>query len=254
MFLTRIGNKSNTIIYIDGSATIEKIETHQRREERRQVSLAKAQYGVRMLEDRLSQDQRVRRHHFTATKKHLKTAFRWSVDARSSFASYMSTKGWRVVRCRGEADVDIAMACSPTDTVLSRDSDYFAYQSVLHIWRPTGYGTRLTLSCYHVPDILMALSLTRSQLTAICVVTSNDYNKNLPTLGIASNYALIKNIEGGMNQVFLATRHVLLKALSGCCLLFFSSRVFILFFLLLKNRCRNHRRQLPPARKCQAQE
>lgn len=229
MFLTRIGNKSNIIIYIDGGATVEKIETHERREEKRRMSLTKAKYGIKMLEDRLSQDQSVRKHHFTAIKKHLKSAFRWSVDARSSFASYMSTKGWRVVRCRGEADVDIAKACSPTDIVLSRDSDYFAYQSVLHIWRPTGYGTRSMLSCYHVPDILMALSVTRSQLTAICAVTSNDYNKNLPTLGIASNYGLIKNIEGGMNQMFVAARHVHLKSLSDRCFLFFSCCVFILF-------------------------
>lgn len=143
---------------------------------------------------------RVRKHHFIAIKRQLRSSFRW--DAQSSFASYMTTKGWRVVQCSGEADVEIARTCLPTDIVVSRDSDFFAYQSVVHICRPMGYGNRSSVACYHIPDILATLHLTRSQLTAMCAVTTNDYSSNIPSLGIASNYSLIKNIDGGMYTVF----------------------------------------------------
>ncbi|KAF9965990.1 hypothetical protein BGZ73_001191 [Actinomortierella ambigua] len=115
----------------------------------------------------------------------------------------MTTKGWRVVQCSGEADVEIAKVCSPTDIVVSRDSDFFAYQSVDHIWRPMGYGNRSSVARYHISDILATLQLTRSQLTAMCIVTTNDYSANVPSLGI-SNYSLIKNINGGMPIVFSA--------------------------------------------------
>ncbi|KAG0222440.1 hypothetical protein BGW42_006603, partial [Actinomortierella wolfii] len=165
--------------------------------------------GINALEDRLNLDQRVRKYQFAAIKKNLRSSFRW--DAQSVFATYMMNKGWRVLQCSGEADIDIAKAYLPSDIVVSPDSDFIAYQSVKHIWRPMGYRNRASIACYHVDDILAILHLTRAQLTAICVVTTNDYNNNVPSLGIASNYELISNIDGALDATSIVSNYLQLS-------------------------------------------
>ncbi|KAF9284831.1 hypothetical protein BGZ88_009765 [Linnemannia elongata] len=47
---------------------------------------------------------------------------------------------------------------------------------------------------YFIPDILLALGITRAQLTALAVVSKNDYNKNIWSLGPATNFSIIKAI------------------------------------------------------------
>ncbi|KAF8927958.1 hypothetical protein BGZ58_009995, partial [Dissophora ornata] len=129
------------------------------------------------------------------------------------------------------ADVEIAKVCGPGDAVASRDGDFFAYQQVQTIWRVVGFGARANVHCYHVQEVLLSLGLTRDQLTALCVVTGNDYNKNISTLGICTNYELIKDITAGQDVAAIVSDYLGLESvmLKNAALTTFddSLRVFI---------------------------
>ncbi|KAF9109572.1 hypothetical protein BGX30_008315, partial [Mortierella sp. GBA39] len=89
-------------------------------------------------------------------------------------------------------DLAIAIDAEPDDIVISSDSDMMAYASIRTLWRPVSGGLILV---YTVPDLLKALGVTRSQLTALAVVSRNDYNRNIHSLGPATNFSIIKSID-----------------------------------------------------------
>ncbi|KAK3819915.1 MAG: hypothetical protein J3Q66DRAFT_428615 [Benniella sp.] len=47
---------------------------------------------------------------------------------------------------------------------------------------------------YKLSDVLRDLGLSRAQLTALAIASSNDYNKNIYSLGPATNYSIIKTL------------------------------------------------------------
>ncbi|KAF9914008.1 hypothetical protein FBU30_002847, partial [Linnemannia zychae] len=188
-------DKTNIIIYIDGELCEEKRSTHDTRQRRRSEAAYRARLALDNLNEHISRGLRVRKRTFSPVQKHLKACFRWEEKDRNDFILYMRGRSWEVVQCDFEADPQIASGCQNGDVVVSHDSDFFAYRQVQALWRPRGRGRSLVL-CYHVPQILKTLELTRPQLTALCIVTSNDYTKNIASVGINSNYAIIKNIQG----------------------------------------------------------
>ncbi|KAG0221617.1 hypothetical protein BGW42_007452 [Actinomortierella wolfii] len=46
----------------------------------------------------------------------------------------------------------------------------------------------------------------------MCVVTTNDYSNNVPSLGIASNYSLIKNIDGALSATDIVDNYLQLDS------------------------------------------
>ncbi|KAG0294470.1 hypothetical protein BGZ98_001756 [Dissophora globulifera] len=110
---------------------------------------------------------------------------------RESFAEYMTRAGWKVQTCVSEADVGIARDCQPGDIVVSADSDMLAYSSILILWRPISRS--LILVC-EISDVCQVLCVSRIQLTALAVVSNNDYGKNIRSLEPAINFSIIKAI------------------------------------------------------------
>ncbi|KAF9945327.1 hypothetical protein BGZ72_001470 [Mortierella alpina] len=94
--------------------------------------------------------------------------------------------------CLTNADVAIARDCRPGDIVISADSDMLAYSTISILWRPVSRGLILV---YNISDLCQVLGLSRIQLTALAVVSNNDYGKNIHSLGPATNYSLIKSVE-----------------------------------------------------------
>jgi hypothetical protein len=92
-----------------------------------------------------------------------------------------------------EADVEIARDCQEADAVLTTDCDFLAYAPVRTVWRLV---TRTKLLVYNVPELLKAIGYTRIQLTALCIVSRNDYESNVYRLGTPTNYKMIKAIAG----------------------------------------------------------
>ncbi|KAI7818414.1 hypothetical protein BC939DRAFT_506596 [Gamsiella multidivaricata] len=125
------------------------------------------------------------------------------VDARRAFAMYMRKKQWTIVECSTEADLTIGLECKPDDIIVSRDSDMPMYKSVETIWRPIPKGKPLV---YDVPSVYATL---------LGIVSKNDYSRNILSLGSATNYKIIKELDGEdtatMTKHYLAHSQVMRK-------------------------------------------
>ena len=108
----------------------------------------------------------------------------------------MKQAGWTVRICDTEADLAIAADCQPDDVVISTDSDMLAYGSVSILWRPI---SKYLVLVYKLVDVCQQLGLSRDHLTTLAVVSLNDYNKNIYSLGPATNCSIIKRLDAQGN-------------------------------------------------------
>ncbi|KAF9558374.1 hypothetical protein EC968_007111 [Mortierella alpina] len=189
--IQKFGEKKDIVLYIDGGPAQEKASTTAVREDRRRKALESADLKFQSLENRITEGLRVRKHHFKDVSKDLRSAFYWTLDARRAFANYMLEHGWTVVQCATEADLTIAQTCKSADIVVSRDSDMLYYASVRTIWRPISKGRILV---YDVNGVMATLGINQAQLTVLGVVSHNDYNRSIPSLGSVSNYGIVKEL------------------------------------------------------------
>ncbi|KAF9147386.1 hypothetical protein BGX20_006667, partial [Mortierella sp. AD010] len=199
-WLKKLGDKARMRYYVDGMPAEEKKQqTHAKRQKDRQHALTKAAAAITNLENRLSSNLRVRKNHITYASKNFRQAFHWSFEHRSSFVEYMREQGYDIVLCvlcPTEADVLIASECQPKDAVVSCDGDLLFYKNILTIWRPVGpYRDRQFLS-YEKSTLLKTLNLTTTQLTALAILSGNDYINNIPHLAIETNAKLISGMKG----------------------------------------------------------
>ncbi|KAF9574904.1 hypothetical protein BGW38_008274, partial [Lunasporangiospora selenospora] len=172
--------------------------TQDKRRNLRNRALLKARTAIDDFKTRLSNGTRLRSKHYRKTWKPLQSGFYWRLEDRNDLVRFLRERSWNVVQCTGETDVSIAEDIQPKDVVVSRDSDFFIFANVCTIWQPVGRGVKTKIHCYHLSQILDDIRLSGAQLTALGVVTTNDCTKNIHTLGIATNYRLIKDeIEDG---------------------------------------------------------
>ena len=177
-------------LYVDGAVPVEKMATHQERAKKGRDSRIQAKEHLVALQERVRENKAVHKHHFQAVIKHALNGFRWPREERAAFVQYMRDQGWNVVECQFEADVTIARDSTENDVVLSIDSDYFAYSTVHTIVRPF----RGKFRKYRVAEVLGHLELSRDQLTALCVVSQNDYTSNITQLGPKTNMKIIRKL------------------------------------------------------------
>ncbi|KAI8355363.1 hypothetical protein B0O80DRAFT_497756 [Mortierella sp. GBAus27b] len=189
--LRQFARTSSAVVCIDGDRAQEKSATNKERDETRRKALGKAEASIRRFKDRVDIGLGIRKQHHQDIRKHLRNAFTWSSTTKNELATYLRDQGWRVVQCDLEADTAIARDCTNNDVVLTRDSDAIVYQSIPAIWRPVGRKTLV----YDKERLLSTLGLTRQQITTLGIVSRNDYNRNIPTLGSATNLKLVKNLE-----------------------------------------------------------
>ncbi|KAI8599824.1 hypothetical protein EDD21DRAFT_416424 [Dissophora ornata] len=189
--IKRFGNTLNMSLYVDGPQAVEKENTAKTREETRHKALVRTERSINTFEERLNSGMRIRKRHFTDVKAGFVSSFYWSLASRMEFVNYMRQRGWTVFICRTEADLAIAIDVHDTDIIISKDSDMMAYQSVKTLWRPVSNNLILV---YKIPDVLATLGISRMQLTALAVVSRNDYHKNIHSLGAATNFDVIKKI------------------------------------------------------------
>ncbi|KAF9912525.1 hypothetical protein EC991_010612, partial [Linnemannia zychae] len=211
--IERFGNTLNMSLYIDGPQAVEKVNTARTREETRLKALDRTEKSIDTFEERLNNGMKIRKRHFTDIKAGLASSFYWSLTSRLEFSKYMESRGWTVVICTTEADVAMARDAQPNDIIISKDSDMLAYQSVVTLWRPVSNNLILV---YKIPDILSTLGISRTQLTALAVVSRSDYHKNIYSLGPATNFSIIKEIgprpdARGIVAAYLAHGQVMVK-------------------------------------------
>lgn len=147
---------------------------------------------VAIFEDRLASHALMTKRHYANVKKPLANAFRWTPESRDGLIRFLRQKGWEVVQCDTEADLRIATDTVQGDIVISGDSDLFIYGSVTNLWRPRRGGGFLE---YRKEALLSSLGFQHAaQLTALGVVSTNDYNRSIYGLGCETNYKVIKDI------------------------------------------------------------
>ncbi|KAG0287556.1 hypothetical protein BGZ98_004604, partial [Dissophora globulifera] len=135
-------------------------------------------------------------------EKNLRGGFKWSYEDRHDFLQFLVNHGCNAHLCSTEADIAIAADCHAHDIVLSQDSDFFAYDAVKTLWRPVGKWGVVKVLEYNRAKLLSRAGLSSCKLTTLACVSKNDYNINIPTLGIVMNYNIIKDLpDAGKNKV-----------------------------------------------------
>ncbi|KAG0258480.1 sphingosine N-acyltransferase lag1, partial [Linnemannia exigua] len=180
------------VFYIDGGAALEKKDTHQERQQKRDKAGKEAGAALDTLQRRIHNNKRLTCQHFLRAYKFINAAFYWATKDRHSFAAYLTVRNYRIVECDTEADTRIAADYRDMDVVMSRDSDYMGFRSVRTIWRPVGRWNIQTCLVYSKDDMLASLELTDVQLTALACVTKNDYESNIRGLALVSNFGTMK--------------------------------------------------------------
>lgn len=144
---------------------------------------------------------RIRKRHYTDIRAGLASSFYWSLSCQQHFAEYMRTLGWTVILYDTEADIAIARDAQPGDIIISSDSDMMGYASIHTLWRP---DSRNIVLVYYMPNLLKTIGFNRSQLTVLAVVSRNDYQRNIYSLGPATNSSIVKSIGSRPgNAIFL---------------------------------------------------
>lgn len=202
--IRHLSDQSQLVLYIDGGPAREKLDTHISRKAARHQALQRADDALINLAHRIASNQRVRKSYFRKINKNLNQGFYWTLEHRMSFNNYMRDKGWTAILCDTEADIAIAADYQPGDIVVSTDSDFLVYTSIETLYRPTGRGQRRQYLVYDKSSVLATLCLTPKQILLLGIVSRNDYGRNIATLGIATNYELVKAIpdQEGMKGSF----------------------------------------------------
>ncbi|KAF9130429.1 hypothetical protein BGX30_013492 [Mortierella sp. GBA39] len=158
--LNKYGNPSRMVFYVDSAPALEKKETHHERNEKQVKAFKTAKVAVETLSNRVSQGRPPTKQMFKNVEKSLHGGFKWSLRDREDFVDFL------------------------------QDSDFFAYDSVTTFWRPVGKRYEVKVLEYNREAVLAQIKLSTTKLTALAYVSSNDQNKNIPSMGIATNYRI----------------------------------------------------------------
>lgn len=109
--------------------------------------------------------------------------------------------GFPVLQATGEGEKLCAMLCleGKVDSVYSRDSDLLALGCPLSfsglagwIYNPESKKTEMSLKCTFFKPILAALEMEYSTFLDLCIMSGCDFNDNIPRLGVATAYKILK--------------------------------------------------------------
>ncbi|KAF9342758.1 hypothetical protein BGX34_007688 [Mortierella sp. NVP85] len=197
--ISEMASKEHTVLYIDGEDTVEKKATSESRRLSRDKAEKKATAAMNKVEEQLQHQKIPTKQTHIDIKKNISGAFRLSLDERKQLGKYLQDRGWTVKVAETESDVAIAKDCGPLDTVLTTDSDALIYNNIKTVWRLV---SKQKVHCYDVDEVCSELKLeSRAHLTALGIVSTNDYHRNIPTLGSATNLGILKEIHGSSKQL-----------------------------------------------------
>ncbi|KAG0341695.1 hypothetical protein BG004_005941 [Podila humilis] len=126
-YIIRSGNPLNMHLYIDGGQAVEKENTTEARDQTRRKALERTEKSIDIFEERLNDNLRAGKGHFTDIKAELKSSVHWSLRSRQEFANHMRHRGWPIDICETEADLAMARDAQPDYVIILKDSDMMAY-------------------------------------------------------------------------------------------------------------------------------
>ncbi|KAF9995494.1 hypothetical protein BGZ65_008866, partial [Modicella reniformis] len=192
--LSTVVAKVCSVIYIDGFDVSEKAGTHAVRQAKREQAEVAATVALDVLVSRVEHRKRATRQQHITARKNIQKSFRLTLSARIALMEFLQQQGWTVVLGDDlEADIHIARDCGTNNVILTTDSDVLAYANINKVWRLV---TNRKVLEYGQNDVCTILKLSNNHLTALAVVSGNDYESNIRGLGIATNLKLIRDIPG----------------------------------------------------------
>ncbi|GJJ76203.1 hypothetical protein EMPS_08562 [Entomortierella parvispora] len=182
------------VLHIDAPGSAAKGPTHLKRHLKREAAARKLEYNLRVLERK--KGRWVPHKVIGRIDKDLRTCCQLTLETRDVLVAALKHLGHDVCVCRAETDPCIATQCyqheGPKEAaVLSIDSDYLFYQGVKTLLRPNPKGPGLLH--YSRVNVKKALGLIRDEeLIVYGCVNRNDYNSNVPTIGLVRSLKLIR--------------------------------------------------------------
>ncbi|KAF9928552.1 hypothetical protein FBU30_002290 [Linnemannia zychae] len=184
--------KASTTLHLDGPSPTVKDATNRERQAKRRQAFTKADTLLTKMEDAIhNQHGKLRKRDFKTLNKAITNSFYFTRDLRQALTKHLCANGWNVCFCSFEADTCIGKKCGKDDVVVTRDSDSLIYNSISTIWRPTKGGYLV----YSVPQVLLKIQLSRSGLTALGIVSQNDYGKGIHNLGLKTNFKIMCQLD-----------------------------------------------------------
>ncbi|KAF9140353.1 hypothetical protein BGX20_007550, partial [Mortierella sp. AD010] len=103
-YISRFGDISRMVFYVDGATAVEKKETHRKREEKRAKASQNASTAMKVLENHVSCGKIPTSRQFKDVTKVLNGAFKWSHQDRHDFVAFLTQKQLDARICDTEAD------------------------------------------------------------------------------------------------------------------------------------------------------
>jgi hypothetical protein len=178
-------------LYLDGSQPVEKASTAQVREAARMKALDHLSTSLETFETRMEADLRIRKQHFISIRKNLGSAFYWSLASRQHFAEYMERCRLDCYTLQYGGGYFYCPGCPARRHCNLLRQRYDSLHICPNTLRPVSHDLLLV---YSMSDVLKTIEFTRNQFTALAIVSRNDYQRNIYSLGPASNYSIIKAI------------------------------------------------------------
>ncbi|KAG0329389.1 hypothetical protein BGZ99_002100, partial [Dissophora globulifera] len=182
-------NKDLTTLHVDGLASEQKRQEHQKRNQ----SLKKS---IDSLKSKVDSPATKPRKQLFRTCRNLYRLPRHILC--HDVLSVLEELGWPVHYCTHQADTCLAGVCqdnaSDSIIIVTSDSDLMVYEGVQSLMMPVGRSRELMM--FDKRKLLQHLGLKSEQhLLLACVVTSNDYVNNIPYFGLLTNCEVIRDID-----------------------------------------------------------
>ncbi|GJJ71752.1 hypothetical protein EMPS_04109 [Entomortierella parvispora] len=188
-------SKDHTTLHFDGSRSLEKELAHRKRDQTLETRVGKLEKDY--------DGGRIR--NTTQLYKRVKASYRVPASAIRDVITQLHESGWKICQCTHQSDTCIANrvtnAHSPDNVrIITKDSDFMAYESVTTITMPV--GRPLTWTTFSKQALLDELELqTPAHLVLVSVLTTNDYTAGMPLYQLASNMAKVRQLVTGSSNV-----------------------------------------------------
>ncbi|KAF9346511.1 hypothetical protein BGX34_003833, partial [Mortierella sp. NVP85] len=189
------GDREKLFIHVDGHECAEKARARQTRNDRSATAAAKAD-GIIPATTAAKPPSPTA---ISTFREHLLNVYRVPFETKRWIANALIALGYNVCCCEFEADQCIArtlLACSQEDRQLkvavTIDSDFLIYPSIKWILRPLTRNMK-SWALYEKETVLKALGFEDEDKLVLFGVTScNDYDVNIPRIGLDTNRGLIE--------------------------------------------------------------
>ncbi|KAF9991247.1 hypothetical protein BGZ79_004700, partial [Entomortierella chlamydospora] len=193
---SRFIDKAKVEIYIDGGRTKEKEKTTKARLATAKRQLTAAEAIIKDIESKADGGETVTSATHRRCSRYLLQSFILTAAHRRALAHGLKNLGWNAVMAKGEANLAIRARCKELKqqnrrfAVVTSDSDLLAHEAVPMIYRPIRRG----FLQYDVDQCAVDLGVSRRQLTALAIVSRNDYSSGPFCLDIGINIEIIKEL------------------------------------------------------------